>query len=126
MMINKYFFRRVIPEQEINATERDQFWQKEEMEEKKRLEQERLRQEKERQKIEQEIRAREEKETQLREQKVCCNRLSESYQITRATFVKILFSSGNRQGKFNRAAEVGRTACGRRKQLAQSVSRSKF
>ncbi|XP_020289438.1 drebrin-like protein isoform X2 [Pseudomyrmex gracilis] len=63
-------YRRVIPEQEINATERDQFWQKEEMEEKKRLEQERLRQEKERQKIEQEIRAREEKETQLREQKV--------------------------------------------------------
>lgn len=72
-IINKYFFRRVIPEQEINATERDQFWQKEEMEEKKRLEQERLRQEKERQKLEQEIRAREEKETQLREQKVCRN-----------------------------------------------------
>ncbi|XP_070152012.1 drebrin-like protein [Polyergus mexicanus] len=63
-------YRRVIPEQEINATERDQFWQKEEMEEKKRLEQERLRCEQERQKLEKEVRAREEKEAQLREQKV--------------------------------------------------------
>lgn len=62
---------RVIPEQEINATERDQFWQKEEMEEKKRLEQERLRCEQERQKLEKEVRAREEKEAQLREQQVC-------------------------------------------------------
>lgn len=71
IIITSTCFHRVIPEQEINATERDQFWQKEEMEEKKRLEQERVRQEKERQKLEQEIRAREEKETQLREQKVC-------------------------------------------------------
>ncbi|KAL6440342.1 hypothetical protein ACFW04_003119 [Cataglyphis niger] len=63
-------YRRVIPEQEINATERDQFWQKEEMEEKKRLEQERLRCEQERQKLEKEVRAREEKEAQMREQKV--------------------------------------------------------
>ncbi|KAG5326091.1 DBNL protein, partial [Acromyrmex heyeri] len=63
-------YRRVIPAQEINAMERDQFWEKEEMEEKKRLEQERLRCEQERQKLEQEMRAREEKETQLREQKV--------------------------------------------------------
>lgn len=63
---------RVIPEQEINASERDQFWQKEEMEEKKRLEQERVRNEQERQKLEKEVRAREEKEAQLREQKVCC------------------------------------------------------
>lgn len=63
-------YRRVIPEQEINATERDQFWQKEEMEEMKRLEQERIRCEQERQKLEQETRAREEKETQLREQQV--------------------------------------------------------
>lgn len=62
---------RVIPEQEINPTERDQFWQKEEMEEKKRLEQERLRCEQERQKLENEIRTREEKEAQLREQQVC-------------------------------------------------------
>lgn len=66
-------FYRVIPEQEINAIERDQFWQKEEMEEKKRLEQERLRCEQERQKLESETKAREEKETQLREQQVCCH-----------------------------------------------------
>ncbi|KYN42772.1 Drebrin-like protein [Trachymyrmex septentrionalis] len=63
-------YRRVIPAQEINAMERDQFWEKEEMEEKKRLEQERLRCEQERQKLEQEMRAREEKETQLREQQI--------------------------------------------------------
>lgn len=63
-------YRRVIPAQEINATERDQFWQKEEMEEKKRLEQERLKSEQERQRIEREIRTREEKEALLREQKV--------------------------------------------------------
>ncbi|XP_053980537.1 drebrin-like protein [Hylaeus anthracinus] len=63
-------YRRVIPEQEINATERDQFWQKEEMEEKKRLEQERTKCEQERQRLEEEIRAREEKEALLREQKV--------------------------------------------------------
>ncbi|CAL7943214.1 unnamed protein product [Xylocopa violacea] len=63
-------YRRVIPEQEINASERDQFWQKEEMEEKKRLEQERIKSEKERQRLEEEIRAREEKEALLREQKV--------------------------------------------------------
>lgn len=63
----------MIPEQEINATERDQFWQKEEMEEMKRLEQERIRCEQERQKLEQETRAREEKETQLREQQVRVN-----------------------------------------------------
>ena len=63
----------MIPAQETNAMERDQFWEKEEMEEKKRLEQERLRCEQERQKLEQEMRAREEKETQLREQQVCLN-----------------------------------------------------
>ncbi|XP_076753415.1 actin binding protein 1 isoform X2 [Xylocopa sonorina] len=63
-------YRRVIPEQEINASERDQFWQKEEMEEKKRLEQERIKSEKERQRLEEEIRAREEKEALLREQQV--------------------------------------------------------
>ena len=63
-------YRRVIPEQEINATERDQFWQREEMEEKKRLEQERAKCEQERQRLEQEIRTREEKEALLREQQV--------------------------------------------------------
>lgn len=72
---------RVIPEQEINATERDQFWQKEEMEEKKRLEQERIRCEQERQKLEREIRTREEKETQIREQKVYCELLFRVYRI---------------------------------------------
>ena len=40
------------------------------MEEKKRLEQERIKCEKERQRLEEEIRTREEKETLLREQKV--------------------------------------------------------
>lgn len=63
-------YRRVIPEQEINATERDQFWQREEMEEKKRLEQERMKCEKERRRLEEEIRTREEKEAMLREQQV--------------------------------------------------------
>lgn len=63
-------YKRVIPEQEINATERDQFWQREEIEEKKRLEQERIRSEQERQRLEKEIRIREEKESQLREQQV--------------------------------------------------------
>ncbi|XP_043498645.1 drebrin-like protein B [Polistes fuscatus] len=63
-------YKRVIPEQEINATERDQFWQREEIEEKKRLEHERIRNEQERLRLEKEIRMREEKESQLREQKV--------------------------------------------------------
>ncbi|KAK2582104.1 hypothetical protein KPH14_004476 [Odynerus spinipes] len=69
-------YKRVIPEQEINATERDQFWQREEIEEKKRLEQERIRNEQERQKLEKEIRIREEKECQLREQKVSAKECS--------------------------------------------------
>ncbi|XP_033231082.1 drebrin-like protein isoform X2 [Belonocnema kinseyi] len=63
-------YRRVIPAQEINASERDKFWQKEEIEEKQRLEQERARSEQSRQKLEQEIRMREEKESQIREQKI--------------------------------------------------------
>ncbi|XP_043483524.1 drebrin-like protein [Leptopilina heterotoma] len=63
-------YRRVIPEQEINATERDKFWQKEEIEEKQRLEQERVKSEQSRQKIEKEIRMREEKENQIREEKI--------------------------------------------------------
>ena len=61
---------RVIPTQEINASERDQFWQREEMEEKQRLEQERTRQEQNRRKLEEEIRKREEVESQLRDLKV--------------------------------------------------------
>ncbi|KZC07368.1 PREDICTED: drebrin-like protein [Dufourea novaeangliae] len=63
-------YRRVNPEQEINAIERDQFWQKEELEEKKRLEQERIKSEAERQRLEEEVRMREEKEAMLREQQV--------------------------------------------------------
>lgn len=51
------------------------------MEEKKRLEQERMRCEEERQKLEREIRAREEKETQLREQQVCIDPVYIIYQI---------------------------------------------
>ena len=66
----KFINFRVIPAQEINATERDQFWQKEEIEEKQRLEQERTRSEQSRQKLEQEIRMREEKESQIREERV--------------------------------------------------------
>lgn len=61
-------YKRVIPEQEINATERDQFWQKEEMEEKARVTEERLRLEKERQRLELETRSREEQQSKLREQ----------------------------------------------------------
>ncbi|CAB0031118.1 unnamed protein product [Trichogramma brassicae] len=63
-------YRRVIPAQEINASERDQFWQKEEMEEKQRLEQERIRHEQNRKKLEEEAKRREEQENKLREQKV--------------------------------------------------------
>ncbi|XP_058801698.1 drebrin-like protein B [Phymastichus coffea] len=63
-------YRRVIPAQEINASERDQFWQKEEIEEKQRLEQERARNQESRRKLEEEVRKREEVESKLREQKV--------------------------------------------------------
>lgn len=90
---------RVIPEQEINASERDQFWQKEEMEEKKRLEQERLRSEQERQKLEREVRAREEKETQLREQQVRCNFISYIFYLfflNQICILYTLFTSGDR------------------------------
>ncbi|XP_012255674.1 drebrin-like protein [Athalia rosae] len=63
-------YRRVIPEQEINASERDQFWQREEQEEKLRLKEERSRREQERQKLELERRSREEKESQFRDAQV--------------------------------------------------------
>ncbi|XP_046739523.1 drebrin-like protein isoform X2 [Diprion similis] len=63
-------YRRVIPEQEINASERDQFWQREELEEKQRLEEERLRRDQERLKLELERRSREEKESELRDAQV--------------------------------------------------------
>ncbi|XP_008549115.1 drebrin-like protein B [Microplitis demolitor] len=61
-------YKRVIPEQEINATERDEFWQKEEMEEKARVAEEKRRLEKERQQLELEARSREEQQSKLREQ----------------------------------------------------------
>ncbi|XP_011305599.1 drebrin-like protein [Fopius arisanus] len=60
-------YKRVIPAQEINATERDEFWQKEELEEKARIEQEKIRKEKERQRVELETRSREEKQSKIRE-----------------------------------------------------------
>ena len=60
----------MIPEQEINASERDRFWQREEIEEKQRVEQERLRLEKDRQRLELETRSREEHASKLREQQV--------------------------------------------------------
>ncbi|KAJ8669132.1 hypothetical protein QAD02_000391 [Eretmocerus hayati] len=63
-------YNRVIPAKEINASERDQFWQKEEIEEKKRLEQERDRLEQSRRKMEEEVKKREEVESRLRDQKV--------------------------------------------------------
>ncbi|XP_015524059.1 drebrin-like protein B isoform X1 [Neodiprion pinetum] len=63
-------YRRVIPEQEINASERDQFWQREELEEKQRLEEERSRRDQERVKLELERRSREEKESELRDAQV--------------------------------------------------------
>ncbi|XP_015120719.1 drebrin-like protein [Diachasma alloeum] len=61
-------YKRVIPAQEINATERDEFWQKEELEEKARVEQERIRRERERQRLELETRSREEKQSKIREE----------------------------------------------------------
>lgn len=60
----------MIPEQEINASERDQFWQREELEEKQRLEEERSRRDREQERLELERRSREEKESQLREAQV--------------------------------------------------------
>lgn len=61
-------YKRVIPEQEINATERDRFWQREEMEEKARVAEERSRLEKERQRLELETRSSEEQRSKIREQ----------------------------------------------------------
>lgn len=53
-------YQRVNPIKEINATERDQFWMKEEIEEKKRVDEERRRRDAERLKQEEEARLREE------------------------------------------------------------------
>lgn len=62
-------YKRVNPIQEINATERDQFWLKEEIEEKKRVEEERKRREVDRRKIEEEAMRREALEAEKREEK---------------------------------------------------------
>lgn len=60
-------YKRVNPVKEINSKERDQFWQKEEQEEKKRLEEERKRKDAERLKLEQEAKQRELDEAAKRE-----------------------------------------------------------
>lgn len=62
-------YKRVNPIQEINATERDQFWLKEEIEEKKRVDEERKRREAERRKLEEEAMRREAIEAEKREEK---------------------------------------------------------
>ena len=63
-------YNRVIPTKELNPSVMQNFWKKEEAEEKLRLEAEKQSRQKELQKLEQEQRAREEKEHQAREQKV--------------------------------------------------------
>lgn len=62
-------YQRVNPVKEINAKERDQFWLKEEQEEKKRLEEERKRKEIERKQREEEVKQREIKEAAQRDAK---------------------------------------------------------
>lgn len=62
-------YKRVNPVKEINSKERDQFWQKEEQEEKKRLEEERKRKEAERLRLEQEAKQREASEAAQRDAK---------------------------------------------------------
>lgn len=62
-------YKRVNPIQEINATERDQFWLKEEFEEKKRVEEERKRRDFERLRMEEEAMRREALEAEKREEK---------------------------------------------------------
>ncbi|CAD6226726.1 GSCOCG00005883001-RA-CDS [Cotesia congregata] len=74
-------YKRVIPEQEINATERDEFWQKEEMEEKARVAEEKRRLDKERQQLELETRSREEQQSKLREQAAAKLPISQRTQI---------------------------------------------
>lgn len=62
-------YTRVNPVKEINSKERDQFWLKEEQEEKKRLEEERKRREAERLRLEQEAKQRELQEAAQRDAK---------------------------------------------------------
>ncbi|XP_072947574.1 drebrin-like protein [Epargyreus clarus] len=59
-------YQKVNPVQEINSKERDQFWLKEEQEEKKRVEAERKRREEEKRKAEEEVRRRDEREAAKR------------------------------------------------------------
>ncbi|XP_065161241.1 drebrin-like protein [Atheta coriaria] len=61
-------YKRVNPLQEINATERDQFWYKEEQEEKRRVEEERRRRDEERKILDEEIKKRDELEAKRREE----------------------------------------------------------
>ncbi|XP_028169123.1 drebrin-like protein [Ostrinia furnacalis] len=59
-------YQKVNPVQEINSKERDQFWMKEEQEEKKRVEAERKRREEEKRKADEEVRRRDELEAARR------------------------------------------------------------
>ncbi|RVE50602.1 hypothetical protein evm_004726 [Chilo suppressalis] len=59
-------YHKVNPVQEINSKERDQFWLKEEQEEKKRVEAERKRREEEKRKAEEDVRRRDEREAARR------------------------------------------------------------
>ncbi|CAH4028876.1 unnamed protein product [Pieris brassicae] len=61
-------YQKVNPVQEINSKERDQFWLKEEQEEKKRVEAERKQREEEKRKAEEEVRKRDEREAAKRAQ----------------------------------------------------------
>ncbi|XP_032520553.2 drebrin-like protein [Danaus plexippus] len=61
-------YKKVNPVQEINSKERDQFWMKEELEEKRRVEAERKRREEEKKKGEEELRRRDELEAAKRAQ----------------------------------------------------------
>lgn len=67
-------YSRVNPAKEINATERDSFWRKEEEEERKRVELERERKQQELLKVEEERRSREQKEHQEREKRIIENK----------------------------------------------------
>ncbi|XP_041986594.1 drebrin-like protein isoform X2 [Aricia agestis] len=60
-------YKKVNPVQEINSKERDQFWLKEELEEKKRVEAEKKRREEEKKKAEEEVRRRDELEAAKRQ-----------------------------------------------------------
>lgn len=59
-------YQKVNPVKEINSKERDQFWQKEEIEEKKRIEAEKKRKEEDKRKAEEMVRRRDELEAQKR------------------------------------------------------------